>query len=205
MTAATTITSLDALEALYARPGGASLTKEVPRLTPEYRALIEAAPFFAIASIGPGGLDCSPRGDAPGFVHILDDTTLAIPDRRGNNRLDTLRNIVANPRIALLFMIPGVDETLRINGRAQISIAPDLKTRFAVDGKEPATVILMSVETVYFQCSRALVRAKLWDPASRVPREALPTPGQILKGIERSFDADTYDAAWPARQNASLY
>ena len=201
----TTITTLAALEALYGTPSGASLTKEIPHLTPEYRALIEAAPFFAIASIGPGGLDCSPRGDAAGFVHVLDERTLAIPDRRGNNRLDTLRNIIGDPRIALLFMIPGVDETVRVNGRACITAAPGMRARFAVDGKEPATVILVEIATVYFQCSRALVRARLWSAESRVDRESLPTPGQILKGVERTFDAETYDAAWPKRQNDSLY
>ncbi len=201
----TTITTLAALEALYGTPSGASLTKEIPHLTPEYRALIEAAPFFAIASIGPGGLDCSPRGDAAGFVHVLDERTLAIPDRRGNNRLDTLRNIIGDPRIALLFMIPGVDETVRVNGRACITAAPGMRARFAVDGKEPATVILVEIATVYFQCSRALVRARLWSAESRVDRESLPTPGQILKGVERTFDAGAYDAAWPKRQNDSLY
>src|SRR5262249_10523276 len=143
--------------------GGVSLLKEVQRLTPEYRRWIEAAPFLALATIGPAGLDCSPRGDPAGeLLHILDSKTLVIPDRRGNNRLDTLRNIVADPRVALLFLIPGADETLRVNGRAVISTDPALITRFTRNGKPPATVLIVTIESVYFQCARALKRAQLW-------------------------------------------
>src|SRR5205823_4197378 len=130
------IDSLDALARIYdATPTPASTVKEVARITPEYRRLIEASPFVALATAGPEGLDCSPRGDAPGFVRILDETTLALPDRRGNNRIDSLRNIVRDPRVAMLFLIPGSGTTFRVNGRATISADPELLASFAVDGK----------------------------------------------------------------------
>jgi uncharacterized protein len=199
------ITDLAALEALYEPAAGASLRKEVQYLTPEYRRILEASPFCAVATSGPGGLDCSPRGDGPGFVHVLTDRMLAMPDRRGNNRLDTLRNIVADPKIALLFLIPGVNETLRVNGRAALSVDPALTERFAVDGKAPKVVITVAVDTVYFQCARALIRSGLWNPALHATRASLPTAGQMTKAADAAFDAETYDAALPARQAATLY
>jgi uncharacterized protein len=200
-----TITSIAELEALYGEINPISLRKELPQLTPEYRRMVEAAPFCAVATTGPGGLDCSPRGDSPGFVQVLDEQTVALPDRRGNNRLDTLRNIVVDPKIALLFMIPGVNETLRINGRAVLSVAPDLIGRFAVAGTLPKSVIVVSIDSVYFQCARALIRSGLWDPAARVDRLTLPTAGQMTKAADASFDASSYDAALGERQRATLY
>src|SRR5690349_714743 len=152
------VTSLDALSRLYGEPYGPAVVKEIDCINPHYRKFIEAAPFFALASCGPEGLDCSPRGDAPGFVRVADEKTLLIPDRRGNNRIDSLRNIVSDPRVALLFLIPGVGETLRVNGQAEISVEPALLARFAVDGKPPRSVLRVRVETVFFQCSRAIVR-----------------------------------------------
>ena len=140
------ISTIAELEAVYSgKPGETALMKEVARITPEYARLIAAAPFFALASAGPGGLDCSPRGDAPGFVRVLDERTIAVPDRNGNNRIDTLRNIVADPRVALMFLIPGVGECLRINGRAAISTRPDLIESFTVEGKAPRSVLLVSL------------------------------------------------------------
>jgi len=133
------VTSMDALERLYDEPFGPSLVKETDRITGPYRAFIEAAPFFALASGGPDGFDCSPRGDAPGFVRVADEKTLLIPDRRGNNRIDTLRNIIHDPRVALLFLIPGCGETIRVNGRATISTDPALTQSFVIDGKAPRT------------------------------------------------------------------
>ena len=199
------IDSFAALEALYGEPDERSLIKEVDRLTPPYRAFVEASPFFTLATVGPGGLDCSPRGDAPGFVRVVDDRTLVLPDRRGNNRIDSLRNIVADPRVGLLFLIPGVGETLRINGRAELDADPALAESFAMDGKRPRLCIRIAIETVYFQCSRALVRASLWDPAARVDRASVPTAGAMLKACRESFDADAYDSALPERVKASLY
>jgi len=201
----TKIDTVAALEALYGQPVEASVIKEVDRLTPPYRAFVEAAPFFALATVGPGGPDCSPRGDAPGFVRVVDDRTLVVPDRRGNNRIDSLRNIVADPRVGLLFLIPGVGETLRINGTAELDADPALAASFAVDGKHPRLCIRIAIETVYFQCSRALVRSSLWDPAARVDRASVPTAGAMLKACRDSFDAAAYDSALPERVKASLY
>ena len=199
------ITNVDELERLYGQPPERSLIKETPRITEPYRRLIEAAPFLAVASVGPEGMDCSPRGDAAGFVRILDDRTVAIPDRRGNNRIDTLRNIVRDGRLALLFLIPGLDETLRINGRAHISTAPDLLESFEVDGKQPQTVIIVAIETMYFQCARALKRSRLWDPAYHRDPKTLPTAGELVKSVVETFDAATYDTELPGRQARTLY
>lgn len=202
-----TITTLEDLAALYGETNPISLTKETARLTPAYRAMIAASPFVALASVGPEGLDVSPRGDPRGFVDIIDDGTLALPDRRGNNRIDTLKNIVRDPRVALLFLIPGVNETIRVNGRASISIAPTLLQRYAVDGKLPKSVLMIKIDAVYFQCARALVRSHLWSPEARIDRAALPTAGQMTRAADQSqsFDAESYDAALPARQAATLY
>src|SRR5438477_2478921 len=143
------VTTLEALATLYGEPYGPAIVKEIDHINPPYRKFIEAAPFFALATCGPEGLDCSPRGDAPGFVTVADEKTLLIPDRRGNNRIDSLRNIIADPRVALLFLVPGLGETLRINGRATISVDPALLARFAVAGKQPRSVIVIAVETVF--------------------------------------------------------
>ena len=145
------ITDLAALEALYGAPVEASILKEMDRIIPEYRALIEASPFLALATRGPEGLDCSPRGDGPGFVRVADEKTLLLPDRRGNNRIDSLRNIVHDTQVALLFLIPGIGETLRVDGRAAISTAPALLESFSIDGKAPRTVVVVEVETVFLQ------------------------------------------------------
>jgi uncharacterized protein len=201
------ITTIEELEKLYGDgvypPAKA---KETDRVTPAYRKLIEAAPFFALASNGPGGLDCSPRGDPAGFVKVADEKTLLVPDRRGNNRIDTLRNLVHDPRVALLFLIPGVGETLRVNGRALITTAPALLERFAMNGKLPRSVIVVQVETVFFQCSRAIWRSKLWDPDQRIEREKLPSLGTIVSDISSArIDRETYDAGLYDRLKASLY
>src|SRR5438132_13026527 len=152
------ITSVEALERIYGEPHGPSLAKEADRITTHYRAFIEAAPFFALASSGADGLDCSPRGDAPGFVRVVDERTLLVPDRRGNNRIDTLRNILHDARVALLFLIPGCGETIRVNGRAVISTDPALAQSFMVDGKAPRAVIIVTADRIYFQCAKAIVR-----------------------------------------------
>lgn len=201
------ITSLAALEALYDQsPAEASILKETDRIVPVYRALIEVSPFAALATRGPEGLDCSPRGDGPGFIRVRDDRTLLLPDRRGNNRIDSLRNIVRDPQIALLFLIPGLGETLRVNGRAAISVEPSLLESFSVDGKAPKSVIVITVEAVYFQCARAIARSNLWNPQKHVARSAVPSAGQILAALSRSnFDGEAYDRALPERQRATLY
>lgn len=201
------IQDLDQLLAIYDAPlAPASVVKEVDRITPEYRALIEASPFAALATCGPEGLDCSPRGDGPGFVRIADAKTLIMPDRRGNNRIDSLRNIVRDPRVALLFLIPGSGTTFRVNGRAVISADPELLASFAVDGAAPRTAIIISVEAAYFQCARAIVRSKLWDPSRHVDAGSLPTPGAILAALSGGdVGGKAYDEEWPSRAVKSLW
>ena len=200
------VTTLQALEALYGPIARPSMTKEVDHIHPVYKPFIEAAPFAILASSGSGGLDASPRGDAAGFVHVEDSKTLYLPDRRGNNRIDTLRNIIEDPRLALLFLVPGVGETLRVNGTAQISVDPDLLTRFAVNGQRPKSVLRLNGTSVYFQCSRAVIRAGLWDPSKHLERSALPTAGQILTQISQAeIDGEAYDKALPGRIADTLY
>lgn len=201
-----TITTLSELEALYGEVNKVSLLKETDRIVPEYRAFIEAAPFVALATRGPEGLDCSPRGDGPGFVRVQDEKTLLLPDRRGNNRIDSLRNIVRDPSVALLFLIPGIGETLRVNGRATISVEPSLLDGFAIDGKAPNSVIAITVEAVYFQCARAILRSDLWNPNKHVARASLPTAGQILAALSNDqVGGEAYDRALPERQRSTLY
>ncbi|HET9654513.1 MAG TPA: pyridoxamine 5'-phosphate oxidase family protein [Kineosporiaceae bacterium] len=199
------ITTVEQLEELYGTPQPGPLRKEVARLTPEYQAVIEASPFFALATAGPEGLDCSPRGDAAGFVRVVGPGTLQFPDRRGNNRLDSLRNIVRDPRVALLFLIPGIGETLRVNGTARLIRDPQLAARFEVRGTLPALVIEVAVGSVYYQCPKAVVRSRLWDPDRFVGHDAVPTAGQIMAGITDEVDAQAFDAAYPGRMQATLY
>ena len=200
------ITTLVQLEALYGEVGEASRRKEVDHVHPAYRAMIEASPFAILATCGPDGMDASPRGDPPGFVVVQDEKTLLLPDRRGNNRIDSLRNIIADPRVALLFMIPGVGETLRVNGRGEISADPQLLKRFEVDGKPPRSVLVLHVETVYFQCARAIHRARLWKAGADAAKPAVPSAGTVLAALtDNGIDGEKYDRELPARQRASLY
>jgi PPOX class probable FMN-dependent enzyme len=199
------LTTLEQLDAHYGEPSARAIAKEIPRLNAPYRAFIEHAPFFALATCGPEGLDCSPRGDAAGFVRIVDDATLAIPDRPGNNRVESLRNIVRDPRVGLLFLVPGAGETLRVNGRAAISVAPDLLAAHMAGGKAPRAVILVTIESVYFQCSKALMRSKLWDPSFHVARGALPSAGAMIAAVSDGFDSVAYDAEMPERLKQTMY
>lgn len=200
------IATVEQLEAIYGQPNDASTVKVADRITPSYRALIEKSPFAALATSGPEGLDCSPRGDLPGFVRIHDDKTLMMPDRRGNNRIDSLRNIVRDPRFALLFLIPGSGSTLRVNGRAQITVDSDLLASFKVEGKAPRTVVIMTVDEIYFQCARAIVRSDLWNPDKRVDLRSLPTPGQILADMsDNRVGGEQYDREWPERARRTMW
>jgi hypothetical protein len=200
------VTTLEQLDALYGEKSPNSVAKEIDHLSDGYRKLIEAAPFVAIATGGPEGFDCSPKGDAPGFVRILDDRTLAIPDRPGNNRLDGFRNIVRDPRIGLLFLIPGVGETLRVNGRASISIDPELMQSFTVNGRLPRSVLIVHIDTVYFHCSKAIVRSRLWDEKTRIDRKSLPSTGTILAELSQGrLGGEAYDRDAPERIKAQLY
>ena len=200
------ITDLARLEGIYGAPSGAAVEKELDYLHPHYRLLIAKSPFVVLATGGPDGLDTSPRGDAPGFVQVQDDKTLLLPDRKGNNRIDSLRNILADPQVALLFMIPGVGETLRVNGRASITTAPEVLERFRVEDALPRSGIVVKVDTVFFQCSRALWRSKLWEPAAQIERSSLPSLGTMVQDISRDkIKAVDYDHNLYPRLKSTLY
>lgn len=202
----TIISTLEQLEELYGLPGETSTVKESDWITPQYRLLIEASPFVALATAGPEGLDCSPRGDAGQAVRIVDERTLMMPDRRGNNRCDSLRNIVRDPRVALLFLIPGSGTTMRLFGQAHLSIDPDLLTSFAVKGQAPRSVIVIKVQSVYFQCARAIVRSELWNPERHVDPNRLPTPGDILAAMsDNRVGGRPYDEEWPERAAKTMW
>jgi PPOX class probable FMN-dependent enzyme len=193
------------LEALYGLPAGPAVFKEIDHVSDHYRAFIAAAPFVIVATSGPGGLDCTPRGDPAGFVRVVDRHTLMLPDRRGNNRLDTLRNLVRDPRIALLFLIPGVGRTLRVNGRAVVTTDPALCDGFAIDGKAPRSVVVVTAERVYTQCPKALIRARLWDPNAFRSERDLPSSGEILQALQSDFDGAAYEKTYPQRVRETIY
>lgn len=200
------IRTLEELHALYGQPSEASLVKVAHEVTPEYRRMIEASPFAVLATSGPQGLDCSPRGDQPGFIRIQDERTLLMPDRRGNNRVDSLGNIVRDPRVALLFLLPGSGTTLRLNGTAVLQTDPALCQSFAVEDKPPRCVIVIQVAEIYFQCARAITRSELWNPARHIPPGTLPTPGQVLAAMTADrVGGETYDREWPARAAATMW
>ena len=200
------ITTIQELEALYDKPAGASLMKEIDHISDHYRAFIERAPFLVMATSGVGGLDCSPRGDPAGFVRVLDRKRVLLPDRRGNNRLDSLRNLIEDPRVSLLFLIPGVSETLRINGRARLIVDEELAASFAINERTPKVLIEVTADRVYFQCAKALVRSRLWAGETQVPRSALPSTGQILQEITGGkIDATEHDKAYPERVKQTIY
>ncbi len=200
------VTSTEQLESIYGDPPPTSLLKEIDYISEHYRAFIEKAPFVTVATCGPQGLDCSPRGDPPGFVRVADEKTLMIPDRRGNNRIDSMRNLVRDPRISLLFLIPGINETLRINGRAEIVIDPDMCASFAMQGKLPRSVLVVTVDRIYFQCQKALVRSRLWDVEAQIPRSELPSTGKILEALsENAIDGEEYDRNYPDRLKKTIY
>jgi PPOX class probable FMN-dependent enzyme len=202
----TAIETIEQLEAIYGQPGEAATIKVAHRITPSYRALIESSPFAVLATSGQEGLDCSPRGDLPGFVRVHDERTLTIPDRRGNNRIDSLRNLIRDPRAALLFLIPGSGTTLRVNGRALVSADPELLASFGVESKIPRSVIVMTVEEIYFQCARAIIRSHLWDPDRRVDPKSLPTPGQILAEMSKDrVGGEEYDRTWLERARQTMW
>ncbi|MBS0364004.1 MAG: pyridoxamine 5'-phosphate oxidase family protein [Proteobacteria bacterium] len=200
------IETIAELEAIYGESNLASNVKVADHVTALYRPFIEASPFVALATVGPEGIDCTPRGDQPGFVRIADDRTLIMPDRRGNNRCDSLRNIVRDPRTAFLFLVPGSGTCLRVNGRAKVSADPALLESFEVDGKAPRTAIVLGVEDVYFQCARAIVRSHLWDAARHVDPASLPTPGRILAEMSKQeVGGEAYDREWPERAKSTLW
>jgi len=200
------ICSESALVRLFDAPKEASLVKELDRVDANYAAWIAASPFLVLCTAGDTGLDASPRGDAAGFVEVVDPKTLLIPDRRGNNRMDSLRNLMVDPRVALLFLIPGLGETLRVNGRARVNTDPATLSRFEARGVTPRLVLVVSVDAAYFQCSRAVVRSDLWNAEHHAVRDTLPTPGKILTDATRGgIDGAAYDRDLPARIKSTLY
>ncbi|MGH6646990.1 pyridoxamine 5'-phosphate oxidase family protein [Aquabacterium sp.] len=200
------ITTLEQLTALFGEVGEASLKKEVAHIHPHYQALIKASPFAILATCGPDGLDASPRGDPPGFVMVQDPHTLLMPERRGNNRIDSLRNLLLDDRVALLFLIPGLGETLRVMGRATISVDPALLRRFEVQGQRPKCVLIIRVESAFFQCARAIKRSRLWAPATTGQATPVPSAGTMLAALSDSeIDGEQYDRDLPARQDSTLY
>jgi uncharacterized protein len=199
------ITSVEQLKAIYDGVSEASVAKVTTTLTAEYRQMIETAPFVALATVGPEGLDCSPRGDLGGVVRVRDEKTLLLPDWRGNNRVDSLINIVRDPRVALMFLIPGSNTAMRINGTAFISAEPALLESFEMEGRHPRTVTVITVGEAYFQCARALMRSELWNAERFVDPKDLPTPGQLLKAAKADFDQETYDREWAGRAAKTMW
>jgi PPOX class probable FMN-dependent enzyme len=199
------ITDLASLEALFGPVAAPSIAKETDHLHPLYARWIARARFALLATSGAHGLDISPRGDPGPLARIVDEHTLLLPERRGNNRIDSLRNLIADPRISLIFLIPGVGETLRVRGRAEISVDPALLESFAVDGKRPTCVLRVAVDTVFFQCARSILRSRLWHREEHDTAN-VPTPGTILAALTQGgIDGQSYDSALPKRQRESLY
>jgi PPOX class probable FMN-dependent enzyme len=199
-----TVTDVSELRALYGQPMGLAVKKSLPRLDRHCREFIRLSPFLLVSTQGPAGADISPRGDPSGFVSVEDDGTILIPDRPGNNRIDTLENILRNPRVGIIFLVPGLNETLRINGVAEIVVGPELR-RLAHQDRVPKTAIRVRIEEVFFHCAKALIRSKLWDPESRVPKGSLPPLGVILADQIAGLDGEAETAAIENAYRTRLY
>src|SRR3984893_16779564 len=201
-----TVTAIDELSALYARPSERVLKKEIDHVDAVGRTFVAASPFLILATGSSHGLDRSPKRDKPGFVQVEDDgRTVLIPDRRGNNRIDSLKNLAEDPRVALIFLVPGANETYRVNGRARVSVDPILKRRFAVDGKEPTTVIVVAVGQAVHHCPKALVRSDLWKAGSGDRPKGIPTLGDFAAASTPAIDSSAYDADYTRRMPSELY
>jgi len=201
------IATLEHLATIYKPPQDNALRKVTNHVTEPGRAFIAASPFLILATVGEGGLDCSPKGDLPGFVQVSDSRTLLIPDRPGNNRIDGMRNLVVNPQIGIIFMVPGADETYRVNGKATISVDPALLSRFLVGAKPPRTVLVVKVEEAYSHCPKALVRSNLWRAAAVGRPQGAPSHGQFAAYRDGGDDAYArkYDAEYAERIPKELY
>jgi PPOX class probable FMN-dependent enzyme len=189
----TIVASKEALRAIYKSPNPRSVAKQLARLDPHCLRFVALSPFFVLGTFGSAGADVSPRGGPPGFVRALDSSTLIVPDFPGNNRLDSMENIVENGMVGLLFLVPGVDETLRVNGRALVDTDPQLLALGEVDGRLPRTVLKVTVEAAYLHCAKALMRSGLWDPAVQIDRSTLPSMGQMLKDQVNCETAETQE------------
>jgi PPOX class probable FMN-dependent enzyme len=204
------IDSIELLEQIYDVPvGERSIWKQIDHVNDLYRQFIEASPFLILATCGEMGVDCSPRGDPPGFVRVVAADRILIPDRRGNNRLDSMRNIIANPNVGIIFLIPNVGETIRVSGKAEILIDVDLCQSFTIKGKPASSVLSIKVEKVYYQCQKALLRSKLWDPGSYIERSELPSAGQMAEYFSAQhgseFDGERYDADYAEHARRTIY
>lgn len=201
------VTSLEALATIYKKPADGVLRKVTDYITEPGRAFIAASPFIILSTATDDGIDCSPKGDAPGFVQLVDDRTLLIPDRPGNNRIDGMKNIIANPRVGIIFVVPGVNETFRVNGRAYISVAPPLLSRFQVQGKPPRTVLVVKVDEAFAHCPKALVRSNLWQAAGKGRPAGVPSIGEFAAfrdGGDAAY-AEKYNADYAKRIPQELY
>ncbi len=198
-----TIDTIDELEALYEAAVPGALTKVTPTMTPLYRQWIEASRFLVLTTVGPEGTDASPRGDDGPVVHIADDHTIWLPDWRGNNRIDSLRNVVRDGRVSLMFMVPGCDNVVRVNGTAVLSPDPAITTQFERGGKNPKAVIVTTIGEMYFQCAKALMRSELWT--SRDASDSVPTAGEFLKEVKNDFDAKSYDEGYPEYAKSKMW
>jgi hypothetical protein len=202
----TKISSQDDLRRLYKLPRGRPVDKQLDHIDPHDRRFIELSPFVVIASSdNQGRADTSPRGEAPGFVHVIDDHTLAIPDRPGNNRLDTMENLLENPEVGLIFLIPGVNEALRVNGSAEIRDDEELRARFEVNGKRPVTVIIVRVRETFLHCAKALMRAHLWEDDAKHAERPIPTMGEMIRDQIDSTEPPESDEDMTRRYRKVLY
>ncbi len=204
-----TINSLSELQERYGKTVKQAQWKEIDHINDHYRQFIEASPFLILSTYGNKGIDCSPRGDPPGFVRVIDKNQLLIPDRRGNNRLDSLQNIVANGQVGLIFIVPNVGETIRVSGFAKIIVDQTLCDSFSINNKAPNSVISVKVHKAYYQCQKALVRSALWDSSTYIEREKLPTSGQMAENFSSmhnsEFDGDAYDRNYPRHIKKTIY
>jgi len=203
------LTSTKELEELYGEPNERALWKESDHINHHYKQFIESSPFLLLATVGPNGADCSPRGDPAGFVRVVDEKCIQIPDRRGNNRLDSLRNIILNPQVGIIFLIPNIGETIRVSGRAEILVDKELCQSFAMKNKPACSVLSIHVDKAYFQCQKAIARSKLWDSSSHVQKELLPSAGQMVKWFAEQqsfeFDDEAYDKNYPEYMKKTIY
>lgn len=203
------VTSVSELDAVYGKPVDRALWKEINHINEHYRQFIEASPFLILATYGENGVDCSPRGDPPGFVRLVGDKQLLLPDRRGNNRLDSLRNIVHNPQVGLIFLVPNAGEAIRVSGEAEILLDEELCASFTMNGKPASSVLSVTVHKAYYQCQKAIARSGLWKQESHIERSQLPTAGQISKHFADSqnveFDAEAYDSGYAEHMKKTMY
>lgn len=198
------IETIEELEAIYGFPKGGAVSKEIDYISDHYQSFIEASPFVLLSTVAEEGTDCSPRGDPPGFVRVADKKTVMMPDRNGNNRVDSLRNIVRDGRVSLMFMVAGSTTVVRVNGLARLTADADLTSRFEVKGQQPRSVIVIKIAEVYTQCARALLRSELWAAGDQ--SNGLPTPGEILTEMTSGdFDGAAYDVEWPQRAAKTMW